>query len=62
MLVRTSPAVPQYNFPNKIALGSPISLSRFIRGVLQQYPQYIFSNTYMKGGSHMSGRENMVEK
>jgi hypothetical protein len=60
--LRVSPTFLQYNSPNKIVLGSPISLSKFIRGVAIAVPQYISPNTHMIGGSHRSIRENMAEK
>jgi hypothetical protein len=43
-----------------MVLGSPISLSRFIRGVAAAV--YISPNIHMKGGSYRSVRENMAKK
>jgi hypothetical protein len=60
--LRASPTFPQYNSPNKIVLDSPISLSKFIRGVATAVPKYISPNTHMTGGSHRSIRENMAKK
>jgi hypothetical protein len=45
-----------------ISFGSPITLSRFNGGDAAAVSQYISLNTYMKGGSHRSVRENMIEK
>jgi hypothetical protein len=42
--------------------GGPISLSRFIGKDAASAPQYISPNTHMKGGFHISVRENMAEK
>jgi hypothetical protein len=62
VVLRATLAVPQYNSPNKMVLGSPISLFRFIGGVAAAVPHYISPNTHMKGRSHGSARENMAEK